>query len=158
MLVVANLAITTWCKTPEKYENPRTWILSWEYSVRDIQWIQTWQGLYGFQNYLRPCALNEGSYSIGWVKTCICEPSITMTTMHDPNKNYLTNGCEVQLQFLHLLWRVLVNHWLWGVFCIQTLAMKCISDSDFGYDVHLRSKHGLTKHWIWCAFSIQKWP
>ena len=27
--------------------NPGTWVLIWEYSVRAIQWISTWQGLDG---------------------------------------------------------------------------------------------------------------
>ena len=45
MLLVANLFHTKWCKKNKNDWNPGTWILSWRYSVRAIQWIPTWQGL-----------------------------------------------------------------------------------------------------------------
>ena len=51
--------------------NPGIWILIWEYSVRAIQWIPMWQGSNGFQTFLRPCALDESSLSIGRVNQFI---------------------------------------------------------------------------------------
>ena len=35
--------------------NPGIWVLTWEYSVRAIQWIPTWQGLDVFQKSLLSC-------------------------------------------------------------------------------------------------------
>ena len=67
MLVVANLNNTKWCKKPENDWNPGIWVIIWEYSVRAIQWITTWQGLDGFQKSLHPWALDESSHSIGRV-------------------------------------------------------------------------------------------
>ena len=52
-------------------KNPCIWVLIWEHSSRAIQWIPTWQGLDGFQRFLRSCAFDESSLSIGRVKT-IC--------------------------------------------------------------------------------------
>ena len=53
-LLVANLAITKWCKKLKYDWNPGTWVLIWECSVKAIQWIPTWQGLDGFQKSLHP--------------------------------------------------------------------------------------------------------
>ena len=47
--------------------NSGIWVLIWEYSVRAIQWIPTWQGFDGVQKYLCFCALDERSLSIGRV-------------------------------------------------------------------------------------------
>ena len=44
--------------------NPGTWVLIWEYSMRAIQWIPTWQGLDDFQKSFSPCPLDESSLSI----------------------------------------------------------------------------------------------
>ena len=41
-------------KTVKSYWNPGIWVLIWEYTVRAIIWIPTWQGLDGSQNL---CAL-----------------------------------------------------------------------------------------------------
>ena len=46
-------------KKLNNYWNPGTWELTWEYSVRAIQWIPTWQGLDVFQKSLRSCALDR---------------------------------------------------------------------------------------------------
>ena len=40
-------------------------VLIWESSVRAVQWVPTWQGLDCFQKYLRSCASDESSLSIG---------------------------------------------------------------------------------------------
>ena len=45
--------------------NPSTWVLILEYLSRAIQWIPTWQSFDDFQKSLLPCALDEGSLSIG---------------------------------------------------------------------------------------------
>ena len=69
MLLVANLANTKWCKNNWKItETLPHQVLIWEYSTRAVQWIPTWQGLDGFQNSLRACALDKSSLSIGRVK------------------------------------------------------------------------------------------
>ena len=47
--------------------NPGIWVLIWEYSVRAIQWIQTWQSQDGFQKYLCYCALNNGVFGLNHV-------------------------------------------------------------------------------------------
>ena len=49
-------------------QNPGKWVLIWQYSTRAFQWIPTWQGLDGFQNFLDPRALDKSSLSIGRVK------------------------------------------------------------------------------------------
>ena len=46
------------------YWNPGIWVLIWMHSVRAFQWIPTWQGLEGFQESLRPCALDKSILSI----------------------------------------------------------------------------------------------
>ena len=51
-------------KNMENDRNPGKWVLIWEYSMRAIQWIPTWQGLSVFQKSLRFCALDESSHSI----------------------------------------------------------------------------------------------
>ena len=57
-----------WCKKTEKLLKP--WQLIWEYLVRAIQWIPTWQVLdvFFFQKSFRPCSLEESRLSIGRVK------------------------------------------------------------------------------------------
>ena len=68
MLLVANLANTKRYKNLKYDWNPCIWVLIWEHSSRAIQWIPTWQGLDGFQRFLRSCAFDESSLSIGRVK------------------------------------------------------------------------------------------
>ena len=46
-------------------------LANWYSSARAIQWIPTWRDLYGFQKYLRPCALDESNLSIERVKNCL---------------------------------------------------------------------------------------
>ena len=55
-------------KSVENVKYPGTWVLIWEFSTRAFQWIPTWQGLDGFQKYLRSYALYKSSLSIGRVK------------------------------------------------------------------------------------------
>ena len=43
---------------------PGTWVLIWECAARAVQWISTWQGLEGFQNYLHLCVWDESCLSI----------------------------------------------------------------------------------------------
>ena len=79
MLLVASLANRKWCENPEKWLKPWPWVLIWEYLVRAIQWIPTWQGLDGFQKYLCPCSSDESILSIGRVKASrniSCKPCI----------------------------------------------------------------------------------
>ena len=59
---------TNWCNEAEEWLNTAIWVLIWEYLVRAIHWIPTWQGLDDFQKSLRPCHLEESSLSIGRVK------------------------------------------------------------------------------------------
>ena len=47
----ANFANTKWCKNLKNDWNTGIWVLIWEYSVRAIQWIPTWQGVVSFQKY-----------------------------------------------------------------------------------------------------------
>ena len=68
MLLVANSGITKWCKNLKNDWNPGTCILIWKYSAWAIQGIPTWQGLYGFQKFLCPCALYKSSLSLRRVK------------------------------------------------------------------------------------------
>ena len=42
MLLVANLANTKLCKSPENDRNPDIWVLIWKNSPRAFQWIPTW--------------------------------------------------------------------------------------------------------------------
>ena len=65
MLLLANFLIQNDAKNYRNDWNPGTWVLTWEYSVRVIQWKAAWQGLDGFQNSLHPSALDESSLSIG---------------------------------------------------------------------------------------------
>ena len=58
-------------KILKNHWNPGKWVLIWEYSVRAIQWVPTWQGLDGFQKSLRICALDESSLSIVRVNSFI---------------------------------------------------------------------------------------
>ena len=44
--------------------NHGIWVLVWEYSMRAIQWVPTWQGFSNFREYLRSCVLDESSLSI----------------------------------------------------------------------------------------------
>ena len=44
ILLAADLANTKWSKKQKNDWNPGKWVLVWEYSVRAIQWIPTWQG------------------------------------------------------------------------------------------------------------------
>ena len=71
MLVVADLANTKWLKKLKKYWNAGIWVLIWEYTVRTIIWIPTWQGLDGFQKSLHLCAWDKNSLSIGRVKAAL---------------------------------------------------------------------------------------
>ena len=80
-LVVANLAITKWCKNLINDWNPGKWELIWEYSVRAILWIPTWQGLDGFQRYLHPCVLDESSLDIGRVNLLGLTVRVTPLTL-----------------------------------------------------------------------------
>ena len=61
------LQIQNNAKTLKNHQNPGKWVLIWKYSVRAFQWVPTWQGLDGFQRFLRSCALGECSLSIGRV-------------------------------------------------------------------------------------------
>ena len=66
--MTSNLANRKQCKRNRKWPKCRLWVLIYEYSERAIQWIPTWQGLEVFQKYLRPCALDRSSLSIGRVR------------------------------------------------------------------------------------------
>ena len=72
MLLVANLVIWPIYRLVQKILdndwNPVTWVPIWEYSVRVIQCIPTWQGLNGYQKSLHSYSLEKGSLSIGRVK------------------------------------------------------------------------------------------
>ena len=59
------------------------WVLIREYSGTTFQWIPTWQGLDGFQKYLRLCALDEVSLSIGRIKAPFSHSRLTATIEHD---------------------------------------------------------------------------
>ena len=49
LLLVANFSNMKWCKKKLKnYWNPGIWVHIWENSMGAVQWIPTWQGLYGF--------------------------------------------------------------------------------------------------------------
>ena len=52
-------------KILKNHWNPGKWVFIWEYSVRDFQWIPTWQGLDDLQKSFRSCDLDESSLSIG---------------------------------------------------------------------------------------------
>ena len=67
ILLVANLAHTNGAKNLKNDRKPGTMVFIWEYLVRAIQWIPTWQGFDGFQKYLQRCALDKSSLSIGRV-------------------------------------------------------------------------------------------
>ena len=60
LLVVAYLANTKWCKNLKNDCNHGKCVLIWEYSARAFQWIPTWQGLEGFQNFLHFASLCFG--------------------------------------------------------------------------------------------------
>ena len=55
-------------KKPEEWRKPSHMVLIWEYSVRAIQWVPTWQGLDGFQISVSLC-LDQISLSIERVNT-----------------------------------------------------------------------------------------
>ena len=68
--------------------NPGIWVLIWEFSARAFQWKPTWQGLDGFQETLRLCALDESNLSIARVKilTFCC----VVVTLHlNFNENFI---------------------------------------------------------------------
>ena len=66
ILLVAYLPNAIWSKTPLKNGwNPGTWVLIWEYSVRAILWIPTWQGSDGFQRSLHSCAQHLKGWNTG---------------------------------------------------------------------------------------------
>ena len=69
ILLEANFANIQWCKKSLKMTE--TQVLMWEYSVRAIQWIPTWQGLGGFQKPFRHCALDGCWLSIRRFKSWI---------------------------------------------------------------------------------------
>ena len=52
-------------KVPKNDWNPAKWVLIGEYFARAFQWIPTWQGLDGFQKYLRLSVLDGSSLSKG---------------------------------------------------------------------------------------------
>ena len=64
MLLLANLTNKNDAKNLKNDWNTGTWVLIWEYSVRTIQWIPTWQGSDCFQKSLHPCALGNSCLSI----------------------------------------------------------------------------------------------
>ena len=67
MLLVATLAITKGCKTPEKMtENPGTWVLIWVLS-KSFPMNTNMTGFIWFSNFFASCALDESSLSIGRV-------------------------------------------------------------------------------------------
>ena len=68
MQLVAYLAYTKWCKKNHWKNDWKsgTLVLIWEYSVRAIKWIPTWQGWDVFSKSLSD-ALDESSLSIGRV-------------------------------------------------------------------------------------------
>ena len=87
MLLVANLAITKWCKKKLKNDwNPGTWVLIWEYSERVIQWIPSWQGLDGFKKLL--CL-------VLWTKAVSALEGLTHT--------YLTHSC-FKISHTYVVW------------------------------------------------------
>ena len=49
--------------------DPGIWVLIWEYSVRDIQWVPTWWGLDGFQKSSRSCALSKVALALEGLST-----------------------------------------------------------------------------------------
>ena len=80
MLLVANFTNIKWCKKMKNDQNPRKWVLIWEYSKRAFQWVPTWHGLDVFQRFLHFCALGECTLSIVRVKYSSC--SICIWSAH----------------------------------------------------------------------------
>ena len=78
-------------KTTENDWNPGKWVLIWKCSARAIQWTPTWQGLDGFQKSLPSSALDEGSLSIGRVKSPNAD-LIKLIHQHAPVNLPLPNG------------------------------------------------------------------
>ena len=66
MLLVANLANTKKCKNPEK--SPKPWQMATHLRVLNESYPMSTNMTDGFQKYLRSCALDESSLSIGRVK------------------------------------------------------------------------------------------
>ena len=105
---LANLANTKWYKKPLKMNrNPCIWVLwvvIWEYSVRTIQWMPTWQGLDVFQKSFCLCALDESSLSNRMVNLStasfnqLYQNVNTITHQHYTQLNSPTTSKEIACQ------------------------------------------------------------
>ena len=77
--------IQKYAKNLKNVWNHGLWVLIWEYSVRAIQWVATWQGSVVFQKSLRHCALDISCFSIGRVKA---EMARSLLLSHEPVINW----------------------------------------------------------------------
>ena len=148
MLLLANSAITKWCKNSEKWLNPVTWVLIWEYSARAIQWIPTQQGLDGFvEKNSCPCALDQSSFSIERVKEVLfsnwkrsisnapwyCSYIVLCHTVQLLNRFLLSE--YFNMKNIHMtinLTKPRLSNWLrytWTLLRIQVLYWKCTSST-----------------------------
>ena len=88
VLLVANLEFGQYKMMQKKkrrlknYWNPGTWVLIWQYSARDFQWIATWQGLDDFRKSLHPWVLD------GRVKSYEQQKPLLFWSMQSDNNSY----------------------------------------------------------------------
>ena len=81
-----NWPIQNHAKILKNHWNPGKWVLIWEYSVRAIKWVPTWQGLDDFRKTLHLCTLDRSSLSIGRVK---CYLDLCYLWKHFQNKAWI---------------------------------------------------------------------
>ena len=80
VLLVANFAITKWCKNLKNDWNSDTWVLIWKYSVRDFQWMATWQGFKIVIKYI--CIL------VLWTKVALALEVLMLHGLNHPPLNW----------------------------------------------------------------------
>ena len=136
--------------------NAGTLVLIWEYSVKVIQWIPTWQGLGGFQKSLHTCALDQSSLSIGRVKQMVVGKVVRNRCSHIRGVHIRSFQCTVisNLNIIRFLCALLIlilsmhnlrkKYFFEKWYCVILLQTN-MYDIRPGYPIHQQRK--------WMAFS-----
>ena len=135
--MLANLANTKYSRKNLKNDcNLDKWVLIWEYSVRAIQWIPTWQGFdfwfLIFQKNLHPCALGKSSLSIGMeglIKKVQCFPDCQNMTGRQIASQRET-ALALLLIDIHVYWKIRSQFLLCTEFSgILYFFLSCMEDA-----------------------------
>ena len=103
MLLVANLVITKWCKTPEKCLKP--WHMGTHLSVLSESYsMNTTMTRFRWFSKMRPCALDESSLCIRRVKTASFVDRVSVALLSIPRGDGRTTLLS-WFVLLYIMWR-----------------------------------------------------